>query len=66
MSGWGCPHETKGLCDKVKGKECSPGMKGCIMHGRFRFASPEKNAPESVRRRLKDANNHNKDNDDAT
>ncbi len=55
MSGWGCPHESKGLCDKVKGKECSPGMKGCILHGRFRFANPEKNAPESVRRRLKEA-----------
>lgn len=55
MSGWGCPHENKGLCDKVGGKkECSPGMKGCIMHGRFRFANPEKNAPESVVRQLRE------------
>lgn len=56
MSGWGCPHEIKGKCDKVGGnKDCEPGMKGCIMHGRFRFASPEKNAPESVVRRLREA-----------
>ena len=54
MTGWGCPHEAKGRCDKVKGMECSPGMKGCILYGRFRFASPEKNAPESVRKRLRE------------
>jgi hypothetical protein len=56
MSGWGCPHENKGKCDKVGGKkDCEPGMKGCIMHGRFRFANPEKNAPESVVKSLRKA-----------
>ncbi|MBF0355602.1 MAG: hypothetical protein HQL43_10250 [Alphaproteobacteria bacterium] len=54
MSGWGCPHESKGQCEKVKGKDCSPGMRGCILHGRFRFVSPEKNAPETVRKRLRE------------
>ncbi len=42
MSGWGCPHEDKGLCARLK-KPCDPGMKGCVLHGRFRFANEEKN-----------------------
>ena len=43
MSGWGCPHNIREQCDRVPGKACDPGMKGCTMFGRFRFASPEKN-----------------------
>ncbi len=53
-SGWGCPHEDRGTCLKVAGHACDPGMKGCVMHGRFRFSTPEKNAPASVTRRLRD------------
>ena len=45
MSGsWGCPHELKGLCTKVNKLACDPGMKGCVLHGRFVFANEEKNA----------------------
>lgn len=53
MSGaWGCPHEDKGTCRKVRGRDCDPGMKGCVLHGRFRFAnSEEKNAGVAVRNR---------------
>ena len=42
MSGWGCPHESQGACVRLK-QQCNPGMKGCILHGRFRFADPSKN-----------------------
>lgn len=43
MSGWGCPHEDKGVCTRLGGRPCDPGMKGCILHGRFRFSNEEKN-----------------------
>ena len=50
MSGsWGCPHELKGLCSKVNNLPCDPGMKGCVLHGRFVFANDEKN--ERLRRK---------------
>ncbi len=45
MSGWGCPHEAKGACTRVVGRTCDPGMKGCILAGRFRFSDPGKNRP---------------------
>ncbi len=41
--GWGCPHEDKGMCRKVPGHACDPGMKGCTLSGRFTFSSEEKN-----------------------
>lgn len=40
---WGCPHEINGLCHKVNGLTCDPGMKGCVLFGRYVFASAEKN-----------------------
>ncbi|MGD8618613.1 MAG: hypothetical protein PVH54_05430 [Gammaproteobacteria bacterium] len=43
--GWGCPHEVRGKCQRVKGRPCDPGMKGCILYGRFEFSNPEKNRP---------------------
>jgi hypothetical protein len=52
MSGsWGCPHETRGVCSKVNRLPCDPGMKGCVLFGRFVFANEEKN----VRQRRKQA-----------
>lgn len=46
MSGsWGCPHELNKLCTKVKNLPCDPGMKGCVLHGRFVFADDSKNEP---------------------
>lgn len=45
MSGWGCVHEVKGECSRVVGRPCDPGMKGCILAGRFRFSNEAKNRP---------------------
>ncbi|MDD3448808.1 MAG: hypothetical protein PHF72_07235 [Gammaproteobacteria bacterium] len=46
MSGWGCPHEVNGRCERVGGAVCDPGMKGCVLFGRFTFSNPDKNRPE--------------------
>jgi hypothetical protein len=40
---WGCPHEADDLCSKVKNLPCDPGMKGCVLYGRYVFANDEKN-----------------------
>jgi hypothetical protein len=45
MGAWGCPHELAGLCQRVKGLACDPGMKGCILHGRFVWSNEAKNRP---------------------
>jgi hypothetical protein len=37
MSGWNCPHEVNGICLKVQGAYCCPGMKGCILFGQVEF-----------------------------
>ena len=41
--GWGCPHEVDDLCSKLNNLPCNPGMKGCVLAGRFVFADEEKN-----------------------
>jgi hypothetical protein len=46
MSGWGCPHEVDGKCQKVLNQTCDIGMKGCVLAGRFRFADDSKNRPK--------------------
>jgi orotidine-5'-phosphate decarboxylase len=43
MSGWGCPHEVAGVCTHVNNVACDPGMKGCVLYGRYRFANEDKN-----------------------
>ena len=43
MSGWGCPHEINDRCTRINGLPCDPGMKGCVLYGRYRFANDEKN-----------------------
>lgn len=45
MSGWGCVHEVDGVCSRVAGRPCDPGMKGCVLAGRFRFSNETKNRP---------------------
>ncbi len=37
MSGWSCPHEVEGLCERVRGACCRPGMRGCVLAGRVEF-----------------------------
>ncbi len=44
MSSWSCPHDLNGVCQLVQGAACDPGMRGCVLHGKVRFASAEKNA----------------------
>jgi hypothetical protein len=43
LGGWGCTYESQGKCRRLGGKICDPGLKGCILHGRFRFSNPDKN-----------------------
>ncbi len=50
MSGWGCPHYKEGHCGKVTGRECDPGMKGCVLFGRYSFANEDKNPPAGLKR----------------
>ena len=41
--GWGCPHEVNDRCLKINNLPCDPGMKGCELYGRYRFANESKN-----------------------
>jgi len=45
MSSWGCPHEQDGKCARVNDLPCDPGMKGCVLYGRFVWADESKNRP---------------------
>ncbi|MCZ7525655.1 MAG: hypothetical protein M5U14_04265 [Acidimicrobiia bacterium] len=40
-STWGCPHEDAGACRRL-GRECDPGLPGCVLHGRVEFARSDK------------------------
>jgi hypothetical protein len=44
-SSWGCPHEIDGKCARVNNMPCNPGMKGCVLFGRFIWADATKNRP---------------------
>jgi len=37
VSSWSCRYEADGLCRKVDGAYCRPGMKGCILVGKVTF-----------------------------
>lgn len=64
--GWGCPHEIDDKCTKLGGMSCDPGMKGCVLYGRFVFANDDKNErlrqkqahQESVADSADDSGNH--------
>lgn len=43
MSAWSCPHDLNGVCQRVRGAICSPGMRGCELEGKVRFALDEMN-----------------------
>ena len=38
---WGCPHEQNDVCTKVNNLPCDPGMKGCVLAGRYMFFSDD-------------------------
>ncbi|HZX33337.1 MAG TPA: hypothetical protein VFF03_18445 [Rhodocyclaceae bacterium] len=41
MASWGCPHEIDGKCTRINNLPCAPGMKGCVLAGRYVFANSE-------------------------
>jgi len=45
MSSWSCPHDVNGICQRVQGAACDPGMRGCVLEGKVRFARDEMNLP---------------------
>ncbi len=45
MSAWSCPHDLNGVCQLVTGAACDPGMRGCVLYGKVRFADDKKNQP---------------------
>lgn len=45
MSTWSCPHDVNGVCQRVLGAVCDPGMRGCELEGKVRFARDEQNLP---------------------
>lgn len=45
MSSWSCPHDLDGICMRVQGARCDPGMRGCVLHGRYVFAKDETKLP---------------------
>ncbi|THF65658.1 hypothetical protein E6C76_08825 [Pseudothauera nasutitermitis] len=45
MSAWSCPHDLDGVCQRVRGAVCEPGMRGCTLEGKVRFARDEMNQP---------------------
>ena len=36
---------------QVAGRACDPGMKGCVLHGRFVFSRADKNSTGVLRRK---------------
>lgn len=49
MGGWGCPHNANDICLRVEHRPCDPGMKGCVLSGRFLFSDPAKNTRRALR-----------------
>ncbi len=41
MSSFGCPHDVKGICQRVRGALCRPGMRGCVLAGKIAFPGGE-------------------------
>jgi hypothetical protein len=55
MNSWSCPHDLDNVCQKVKGARCDPGMRGCVLHGRFRFARDDEGAERKPVKAVPDA-----------
>jgi len=62
VSSWSCRYELRGLCTKLDGAYCRPGMKGCILVGKVVFQDgvvpapqwPPGTGPAATRRRRPD------------
>ena len=59
--GWGCPHEVNDTCSRVNDLPCDPGMKGCVLAGRYVFFDDDKN--KRLREKLARADEAPEDND---
>lgn len=47
MSSWSCPYQTTDYyCQRVK-RDCVPGMKGCVLRGKVRFASDDEDLDDA-------------------
>ncbi len=49
MSSWGCPHEVDGVCQRVRGAVCDPGMLGCVVQGKVETLGETRGARRPVR-----------------
>lgn len=49
MSAWSCPHDLNGICQRVAGAICDPGMRGCELHGKFVLSSQSEQARKPTR-----------------
>ncbi len=49
MSSWGCPHEVDGVCQRVRGALCDPGMLGCVIQGKVETMGEPRGARRPVR-----------------
>jgi hypothetical protein len=49
VSSWGCPHEIDGVCQRVRGSLCDPGMLGCVVQGKVETLGPPRGARRPVR-----------------
>ncbi len=54
--GWGCPHEINDKCKRVENRPCNPGMKGCILAGRFIFSDDSKNTKAAIKKKISQNN----------
>lgn len=45
MTAWSCPYDLDGICQRVQGARCEPGMRGCTLEGKVRFADESRNTP---------------------
>lgn len=52
---WGCPHEQNDICTKVNNLPCDPGMKGCVLAGRYMFFSDDTKNERLLAKRARDA-----------
>jgi hypothetical protein len=48
MSSWGCPHEVDGVCQRVRGALCDPGMLGCVIQGKVETLDEPRGARRPV------------------
>lgn len=55
MASWGCPHEINGRCTKVDNRVCDPGMKGCVLAGRYVFAGDDEKNKRLREKRAREA-----------